>query len=100
MKFAITADDKFKALVDVTIGEKDLVGDQPFSGNITTDAWGVSQITAGQVQPGSGLFIGKFSLRGVDADFSAKIEGDKISGQISYVMLWRHHTDFEGVETT
>ena len=100
MKYAITVNDEYKALVTIEMGAKNFSGDQPFSGSITTDKFGVCQITDGQVQPGSGLLTGNTTIDGVSAEFSARIAGNAISGTITYCVIWTHRAAFEGMETT
>lgn len=100
MKYAITVDGTHKALVDIDLGQKDFIGDQPFTGKITSDESGPCIIENGMVQPGSGLLTGKVTLHGVDGQFSAKIDGKNISGQITYRFVFTRHAAFEGVETT
>lgn len=101
MKYAITINGQFRALVDVQLDPKQWDGSQAFGGKIDAgQQWGVSAIEDGQVQLGSGLLVGHVNLHGHDGEFSAKIEGETISGHIKYGPFHMLAASFAGVATT
>ena len=92
MKYAITIADSYKALVDI-----DINGKGSFDGKITSDEYGITQIEDGKIKP-DGSLTGNASLGGHDAEFSATMDGDKISGDIR--VGWLIHKTFDGFKTT
>lgn len=102
MKYAITVDGSYKALVEIEMGEKNWSDDQGFSGRVTTDQWGVCQIEKGRVQPDGSLF-GCVTLSGHYGEFTAKISGQEITGEIRGGRTpfgWVVRKPFDGLETT
>lgn len=99
MKYAITVNGQYKALADIEIGPKNWSGDQTFSGKITTDQFGICNITDGKVLV-DGSLSGSGSLGSHDADFTARIVGSAISGTIKFGPFHMLSATFDGVETT
>lgn len=99
MKYAITVNGTYKALAEIEISPKNWSGDQTFNGKITTDQFGVCNITDGEVLA-DGSLAGAGSLGSHDADFHAKIDGESISGQIKFGPFHMLSATFDGVQTT
>lgn len=89
-KFSVTVDGGHAAEVSI-----DVAGDE-FTGTVVSADYGTGSITNGSVAV-DGSMAGNISLDGYVADFSAKVSGTTITGNLKYG--WFFYKSFSGAQT-
>lgn len=90
MKFQVNVGGKHQATVSL-----ELASDGTFAGSIDSDEFGQGAIQDGKTTDGA--LQGTVNLDGYSASFSAKLDGQAITGNLRYG--WFFSEDFTGVQT-